>query len=153
MVAIGRLVMSTRERICAIEIEEGGLVLTTLRTAEEVRALDEVALPELPKPDPKINYAIVATPTTCSRILCIRSSGISSTKAKPEMCLNRGSSRASSQPRARCKLPKQGDEPLKGRSSPKSQRHAQEGHTVVMIGFDQFVAMAAKAERASLGSV
>jgi DNA end-binding protein Ku len=54
MVAIGRLVMSTRERICAIEIEEGGLVLTTLRTAEEVRALDEVALPELPKPDPKM---------------------------------------------------------------------------------------------------
>jgi hypothetical protein len=96
MVAIGRLVMSTRERICAIEIEEGGLVLTTLRTAEEVRALDEVALPELPKPDPKINYAIVATPTACSRILCIRSSGISSTKAKPEVCLNRGSSRASS---------------------------------------------------------
>jgi DNA end-binding protein Ku len=36
MVAIGRLVMSTRERICAIEIEEGGLVLTTLRTAAEV---------------------------------------------------------------------------------------------------------------------
>ena len=54
MVAIGRLVMSTRERICAIEIEEGGLVLTTLRTAEEVRALDEVALPDLPKPDPKM---------------------------------------------------------------------------------------------------
>jgi DNA end-binding protein Ku len=46
--------MSTRERICAIEIEEGGLVLTTLRTAEEVRALDEVARPELPKPDPKM---------------------------------------------------------------------------------------------------
>ena len=54
MVAIGRLVMSTRERICAIEIEEGGLVLTTLRTAEEVRAIDEVALPDLPKPDPKM---------------------------------------------------------------------------------------------------
>ena len=34
MVAIGRLVMSTRERVCAIEIEENGLVLTTLRTAE-----------------------------------------------------------------------------------------------------------------------
>ena len=46
--------MSTRERICAIEIEEGGLVLTTLRTADEVRAIDEVALPELPKPDPKM---------------------------------------------------------------------------------------------------
>jgi DNA end-binding protein Ku len=54
MVAIGRLVMSTRERICAIEIEEGGLVLTTLRTAEEVRAIDEVVFPELPKPDPKM---------------------------------------------------------------------------------------------------
>ncbi|MEA2908299.1 MAG: end-binding protein Ku [Bradyrhizobium sp.] len=54
MVAIGRLVMSTRERICAIEIEEGGLVLATLRTAEEVRALDDVALPDLPKPDPKM---------------------------------------------------------------------------------------------------
>jgi DNA end-binding protein Ku len=52
MVAIGRLVMSTRERICGIEIEEGGLVLTTLRTAEEVRSLDEVARPDLPKPDP-----------------------------------------------------------------------------------------------------
>jgi DNA end-binding protein Ku len=51
MVAIGRLVMSTRERICGIEIEEGGLGLTTLRTAEEVRSLDEVARPDLPKPD------------------------------------------------------------------------------------------------------
>jgi DNA end-binding protein Ku len=38
--AIGRLVISTREPICAIEIEEGGLALNTLRTAEEVRALD-----------------------------------------------------------------------------------------------------------------
>lgn len=51
MVAIGRLVMSTRERVCAIEIEEGGLVLTTLRTAEEVRGLNEVGSPDLPKPD------------------------------------------------------------------------------------------------------
>jgi DNA end-binding protein Ku len=50
-VAIGRLVMSTRERICAIEIEESGLVLTTLRTAEEVRDVSEVAHPDLPKPD------------------------------------------------------------------------------------------------------
>ncbi|HTG18635.1 MAG TPA: Ku protein, partial [Reyranella sp.] len=53
-VAIGRLVMSTRERICAIEIEEGGLVLTTLRTAEEVRGVNEVALPDLPKPEPRM---------------------------------------------------------------------------------------------------
>ena len=50
-VAIGRLVMSTRERICAIEIEDSGLVLTTLRTAEEVRDVSEVAHPDLPKPD------------------------------------------------------------------------------------------------------
>ncbi len=54
MVALGRLVMSTRERVCAIEIEEDGLVLTTLRTAEEVRTLDEIGHPELPKPDPKM---------------------------------------------------------------------------------------------------
>ena len=54
MVVIGRLVMSTRERICAIEIVEGGLVLTTLRTAEEVRSLDDVGSPDLPKPDPQM---------------------------------------------------------------------------------------------------
>jgi DNA end-binding protein Ku len=51
MVAIGRLVMSTRERICAIEIEEDGLLLTTLRTAEEVRSLSDLSTPALPKPD------------------------------------------------------------------------------------------------------
>jgi DNA end-binding protein Ku len=51
MVALGRLVMSTRERICAIEIEEEGLLMTTLRTAEEVRDVHEVAHPDLPKPD------------------------------------------------------------------------------------------------------
>src|SRR5712671_6316811 len=53
-VAIGRLVMSSRERICAIEIEEGGLVLNTLRTAEEVRAIDDIGSPDLPKPDPQM---------------------------------------------------------------------------------------------------
>ena len=51
MVAIGRLVMSTRERICAIEIEEGGLILTTLRTAEEVRGIEELPNLDLPRPD------------------------------------------------------------------------------------------------------
>jgi DNA end-binding protein Ku len=49
MVAIGRLVMSTRERICGIEIEEAGLRLTTLRTAEEVRDLGQNT--PLPKAD------------------------------------------------------------------------------------------------------
>jgi DNA end-binding protein Ku len=51
MIAIGRLVMSTRERICAIEIEDEGMLLTTLRTAEEVRGLAELPAPPLPKPD------------------------------------------------------------------------------------------------------
>lgn len=54
MVAIGRLVMSTRERICAIEIEEGGLILTTLRTAEEVRGIEELPNLDLPRPDPQM---------------------------------------------------------------------------------------------------
>lgn len=54
MVAIGRLIMSTREHFCAIEIEEDGLVLTTLRTAEEVRTLDEIGRPDLPKPNPQM---------------------------------------------------------------------------------------------------
>jgi DNA end-binding protein Ku len=54
MVAIGRLVVSTRERICAIEVHGDGLVLTTLRTAEEVRSEDEIVHPDLPKPDPRM---------------------------------------------------------------------------------------------------
>lgn len=54
MVAIGRLVMGARERVCAIEIEEDGLLLTTLRSAEEVRALDEIGHPDLPKADPRM---------------------------------------------------------------------------------------------------
>jgi DNA end-binding protein Ku len=54
MVAIGRLVMSTRERICAIEIEESGLLMTTLRTAEEVRDAAEMPATPLPKPDPQM---------------------------------------------------------------------------------------------------
>jgi|HubBroStandDraft_5_1064220.scaffolds.fasta_scaffold246358_1 DNA end-binding protein Ku len=51
MVAIGRLVMSTRERICAIEIEKDGLLMTTLRTAEEVRDVTQMTDQPLPKPD------------------------------------------------------------------------------------------------------
>jgi DNA end-binding protein Ku len=51
MVALGRLVMSTRERICAIEIEESGMLMTTLRTAEEVREVAEMPDVPLPKPD------------------------------------------------------------------------------------------------------
>jgi DNA end-binding protein Ku len=51
MVALGRLVMSTRERICAIEIEENGMLMTTLRTAEEVRDVAQMPDVSLPKPD------------------------------------------------------------------------------------------------------
>jgi DNA end-binding protein Ku len=54
MVALGRLVMSTRERICGIEIEDQGLRLTTLRTAEEVRDMAQMPAPPLPKPDPQM---------------------------------------------------------------------------------------------------
>jgi DNA end-binding protein Ku len=46
--------MSTRERICAIEIEDEGLILTTLRTAEEVRTLSDIGHPDLPKPNPQM---------------------------------------------------------------------------------------------------
>ena len=51
MIALGRLVMSTRERICAIEIEEDGLLLNTLRTAQEVRDMTQLPHQDLPKPD------------------------------------------------------------------------------------------------------
>jgi non-homologous end joining protein Ku len=47
-------VTSTRERIRAIDVEADALLLTTLRTAEEVRAIDEVNPAELPKPDAKM---------------------------------------------------------------------------------------------------
>ena len=53
VVGIGRLVLSQRERICAIEPEEDAMRLTTLRTAGEVRALSEIAH-DLPKPDPRM---------------------------------------------------------------------------------------------------
>jgi DNA end-binding protein Ku len=52
MVALGRLVMGTRERVCAIEIEESGLVLTTLHLAEEVRDVEQIPHIELPRADP-----------------------------------------------------------------------------------------------------
>jgi DNA end-binding protein Ku len=54
MVALGRLVMSTRERICAIEIEDNGMLMTTLRTAEEVRDVAQMPDVPLPRPDPQM---------------------------------------------------------------------------------------------------
>ena len=54
MIAIGRLVMSTRERICALEPRDDEILLTTLRTHEEVRQLSDVGPLDLPKPDPRM---------------------------------------------------------------------------------------------------
>jgi DNA end-binding protein Ku len=54
MIAIGRLVMSTRERICALEPGRDEIVLTTLRTHEEVRDVGEVGPIDLPKADPRM---------------------------------------------------------------------------------------------------
>ncbi|HZA94289.1 MAG TPA: Ku protein [Gemmatimonadales bacterium] len=53
-IAIGRLVMSTRERICALEPGRDEIVLTTLRTREEVRDVEEVGPIDLPKADPRM---------------------------------------------------------------------------------------------------
>src|SRR5687768_5176568 len=52
--SIGRLVMSTRERICALEMRRGGLLLTTLRTAEGVRHVRELDAPNLPPADSRM---------------------------------------------------------------------------------------------------
>ncbi len=54
MIAIGRLVMSTRERICALEPGRDEIVLTTLRTHEEVRAVEDIGPIDLPKADPRM---------------------------------------------------------------------------------------------------
>ena len=54
VIAIGRLVMSTRERICALEARGEEILLTTLRTHEEVRQAEEIGHPDLPRPDPRM---------------------------------------------------------------------------------------------------
>ncbi len=51
MVAIGRLVMSTRERLCALEPRGEGILLTTLRMHDEVRDEDAIPHADLPKAD------------------------------------------------------------------------------------------------------
>lgn len=50
-VALGRVVMHQRERICALEPRDGGILLTTLRTHDEIRSADDVFDNHLPKPD------------------------------------------------------------------------------------------------------
>ena len=53
-VALGRVVMHQRERICALEPREGGILLTTLRTHDEIRSADDVFDSHLPKPDSRM---------------------------------------------------------------------------------------------------
>jgi DNA end-binding protein Ku len=51
-VGIGRLVLNTRERLCAVEPRDHRMLLTTLRTHEDiVTAKDVGGIANLPKPD------------------------------------------------------------------------------------------------------
>lgn len=49
-VALGRVVMHQRERICALEPRDNGILLTTLRTHDEIRETSEVFDRSLPRP-------------------------------------------------------------------------------------------------------
>src|SRR5579883_2585777 len=50
-VALGRLVLHTRERVCALEPRDTGILLTTLRTYDEIRDSSEIFDRHMPKPD------------------------------------------------------------------------------------------------------
>lgn len=50
-VALGRLVLHQRERPCALEPRDGGILLTTLRTYDEIRPSAGIFGKSLPKPD------------------------------------------------------------------------------------------------------
>jgi DNA end-binding protein Ku len=53
-VAIGSLVLHQRERPCALEPRDGGMLLTTLRTHDEVRSSSGLFGRSLPRPDSKM---------------------------------------------------------------------------------------------------
>lgn len=53
-VALGRVVMHQRERICALEPRDKGILLTTLRTHDEIRVTSQVFDRSLPKPDARM---------------------------------------------------------------------------------------------------
>jgi DNA end-binding protein Ku len=53
-VALGRVVLHTRERICALEPRDSGILLTTLRSHDEIRDDDEVFDHSLPKPNARM---------------------------------------------------------------------------------------------------
>jgi DNA end-binding protein Ku len=50
-VALGNLVLHQRERPCALEPRDGGILLTTLRTHDEIRSSAGLLNRSLPKPD------------------------------------------------------------------------------------------------------
>lgn len=50
-VALGRLVLHQRERPCALESRDGGILLTTLRTHDEIRSSAGIFDRSLPKPE------------------------------------------------------------------------------------------------------
>src|SRR6266567_2940949 len=49
-VALGRLVLHQREHVCALEPRDSGILLTTLRTHDEIRDTSEIFDKDLPKP-------------------------------------------------------------------------------------------------------
>jgi DNA end-binding protein Ku len=53
-VALGQLVLHQRERPCALEPRDGGILLTTLRTHDEIRSSAGVFDRHLPKPDARM---------------------------------------------------------------------------------------------------
>src|SRR5262245_42304765 len=53
-VALGRLVLHQRERICALEPRDGGILLTTLRAHDEIRSSEQVFDGHLPKPEARM---------------------------------------------------------------------------------------------------
>lgn len=53
-VALGRLVLHQRERMCALEPRDSGILLTTLRTHDEIRNSDAVFDRSLPRPDARM---------------------------------------------------------------------------------------------------
>ena len=50
-VALGRVVLHTRERVCALESRDTGILLTTLRSHDEIRGTAEIFDKTLPKPE------------------------------------------------------------------------------------------------------
>lgn len=53
-VALGRLVLHQRERMCALEPRNSGILLTTLRTHDEIRSSDAVFDRNLPRPEARM---------------------------------------------------------------------------------------------------